>query len=235
MRTSESVKEIASALGKAQAKMNGVKRDATNPYFQSRYATLDACWNACKEHLVSNGIAVAQVPSIIGDMQVLTTRLLHSSGEWMEGDYILKPSKDDPQGMGSALTYARRYALCAMVGLCPEDDDDGNAASKNDPPPPQRAVAPSTNGKSKKPIKGGDDQDAKRKAAKQEFFTNVCHWVGCTPDKAENFGRRIMRAVVPDAVGRKTPLTAEEYVAGDDFISRKILDNVTFADAFPTE
>lgn len=129
MRTSEQLAELAAALAKAQRKIKGATRDSSNPFFKSRYADLASTWDACREALSENGLSVVQTcggddPEIV----CVTTRLLHASGQWIEDTLKLRPVKSDPQGIGSATTYARRYSLAAIVGVAPEDDD-GNAAS----------------------------------------------------------------------------------------------------------
>ena len=128
MRTSESIASLAAALAKAQAVIEGAIKDKANPAFRSRYADLAAIWDAIREPLTANGLSLVQMPDMVEGDPVLVTRLLHSSGEWLEGTYPLNPVKQDPQGYGSAITYARRYAAMAVCGVAPEDDD-GNAAS----------------------------------------------------------------------------------------------------------
>jgi len=141
MKTSESIKEIATALSKAQAKIKGAEKDADNPFFNSSYATLASVWEACRAAITHEGLAVAQgTESGEGEKIKVVTRLMHTSGEWIESELSVTPMKmkvdrNDsekqvtPQSVGSALTYVRRYALAAMVGVAPEDDD-GNAASQ---------------------------------------------------------------------------------------------------------
>jgi ERF superfamily len=119
--------ELAKALSIAQGQMGGAKKDSLNPFFKSRYADLASVWEACREPLSKNGLCIIQTTEFLADSFVLKTTLLHSSGQNISGYYILKPVKDDPQGMGSAITYARRYALQSIIGICPEDDD-GEAA-----------------------------------------------------------------------------------------------------------
>jgi hypothetical protein len=133
VKTSDSIKEIATALAKAQSVMAGAKKDATNPHFRSKYADLASVWEACRSPLATNGIAVIQMtePSDKDEI-IVDTRLMHTSGEWIEGRLVLPVSKADAQGYGSALTYARRYGLSAAVGIAPEDDD-GNAAAAAKP------------------------------------------------------------------------------------------------------
>ena len=128
MRTSESIAALAVALAKAQAVIEGAVKDKANPAFRSRYADLAAIWDAIREPLTANGLSLVQMPDMVEGDPVLVTRLLHASGEWLEGTYPLNPVKQDPQGYGSAITYARRYAAMAVCGVTPEDDD-GNAAS----------------------------------------------------------------------------------------------------------
>lgn len=123
--------KFAAAFITAQGQIEGAKKGKRNPGFNSKYADLSACWDACRDALQENRIGVIQLPIEAGAGRVgLRTSLLHESGEGLEADFSM-PLKDatNPQAAGSALTYARRYALCAAIGICPEDDD-GNAASK---------------------------------------------------------------------------------------------------------
>ena len=121
--------KLFAALAKAQATIQGASKSATNPHFKSKYADLASVWDACREALTSNGIAVIQRPSGSDPTVVqIETILGHESGEYISGTLIMRPVKSDPQGIGSCLTYCRRYALASMVGVAPEDDD-GNAAS----------------------------------------------------------------------------------------------------------
>ncbi|MFA4871290.1 MAG: ERF family protein [Pedobacter sp.] len=128
MRQSESIKEIATALARAQGQIEGARKDANNPFFHNDYADLSSVWDACRQPLSDNGLSVSQTTDISEGQLVLNTTLLHSSGEWIEGIYPINPIKNDPQGYGSAITYARRYTLSAIVGVAPKDDD-GNVAS----------------------------------------------------------------------------------------------------------
>lgn len=132
MRTSDSLASLAPAFVQAQHAIEVAKRDAANPFFKSKYADLEAVWTACRAALKANGLAVVQTLDNFHDPEVvvLTTRLLHSSGEWIEGSLSLRPTKADPQGAGSAITYARRYSLAAICGVVVEgEDDDANQAS----------------------------------------------------------------------------------------------------------
>jgi hypothetical protein len=126
---SESIKELGAALSKAQGMIDHAKKDVENGFFKSKYADLASCIDAAKKALSTNGLAVTQVTDITDHGLILRTTLMHSSGEWMSGVYPIDPIKKDPQGYGSAITYARRYAFCAITGVA-ADDDDGNAATQ---------------------------------------------------------------------------------------------------------
>lgn len=130
MQTSEAIDKIAPAFVKAQAACNGAKKSSNNPHFKSKYADLSAVWGACEEALEANALAVVQgLGEVIDGKLHIETMLLHSSGQWMKSLASIPLPKSDPQGYGSASTYARRYTLAAMMGIV-QEDDDGNAASK---------------------------------------------------------------------------------------------------------
>lgn len=126
---SAQIGKLALALSKAQGEMGAALKDSKNPFFNSRYADLAAVWAALREPLAKNELAVVQTTNGDGSNAVIITRLVHSSGEWIKGTLTLKPTKQDPQGIGSAITYGRRYALAAICGVV-QEDDDANAASK---------------------------------------------------------------------------------------------------------
>lgn len=139
--TSPSIAKLADALSKAQAEIKGAVKDSTNPHFGSKYADLEAVWDACRDPLTKNGLAVVQVPVTEGAGVTLVTMLMHTSGEWLRGKFRLNPARTDPQGMGSALTYGRRYALAGFAGVN-QTDDDGNASSANAPDRKPKSTAP---------------------------------------------------------------------------------------------
>jgi hypothetical protein len=127
---SDQINEIASALSKAQAHIKGAVKSKKNPFFKSNYADFPAIWDACYKHLTSQGISITQ--SLIGgsDNMTLVTQLSHTSGQWFKSYYPIILIKKDAQSQGSAVTYAKRYSLSALVGVCSEDeDDDGEAAT----------------------------------------------------------------------------------------------------------
>ena len=128
MNKSDSIEQIAKAMNLAQPKIKAAIKDSANPFFKSKFADLQNVWDACREALHAHGLAVMQMPTHIDGEPALETILSHSSGQWISGVYPLSPIKKDPQGVGAAITYARRYALAALVGVVYEDDDDGEAA-----------------------------------------------------------------------------------------------------------
>jgi len=127
---SEQINELVAAIVKAQVKMVPASKDHVNPYFKSKYADLPSCWEAVSPFR-DEGVAITQSPMEGPEGYVLLdTQLSHTSGQWMRSRLKIRVAKDDPQGYGSAITYARRYALGCMTGLVTEEDDDGNAASQ---------------------------------------------------------------------------------------------------------
>lgn len=146
MTTSEHINEIAAALAKAQGEMGGAVKDSANPFFKSKYADLASVWDACRGPLAKHGLSVAQFPrtdytgtpeiyewtSRAGETRTgvkvvctvsVVTRLMHSSGQWIEDVASAMLASGDPQAVGSAITYLRRYSLQSVAGVAPEDDD----------------------------------------------------------------------------------------------------------------
>lgn len=128
-KRSESLGKLAEALSKAQGLMKPAKKDSINPHFKSAYADLASCWAAIREPLASNGLALVQTLGTDPAGVTVETTLLHTSGEFLSESTWLPVNQKTPQGYASSFSYARRYALSAMVGLSSEEDDDGNAAS----------------------------------------------------------------------------------------------------------
>lgn len=132
---SQTTGKLTEALAKAQSQIRPAVFDAVNPHFKNRYATLASIMDACKPALSSNGLAIIQAVSVEGDpIRVrVQTILLHISGEFVKSSISMKPVRDDPQSIGSVLTYARRYALSALVGVVADADDDGELATGHAP------------------------------------------------------------------------------------------------------
>jgi hypothetical protein len=126
MNKSESIKNIAGALVKFQASVSKVSKESNNPFFKSKYASLANILDTIQKPLSECGLAISQFP----DANALTTIIVHSdSGEWMESSYVMPVAKqNDPQAMGSAITYARRQSIGSILNLNIDDDDDGEKA-----------------------------------------------------------------------------------------------------------
>lgn len=154
MQTSESIKELAGALAKAQGVMGGALKDSANPFFKSKYADLESVWQACRRALSENGLAVVQsITTSDEGTPAITTMLAHASGEWVRDTFMLTPKDQGPQSIGSVISYGRRYALAAMVGVYQTDDDAEAAQGRT------------TNGPARRPV----DEEAEYRAAAQRM------------------------------------------------------------------
>ncbi len=142
MFKSDEIDKLAASLAKFQSKVKNPANTANNPFYKSKYAPLQDILNGVRPLLAENGLSVIQVPGGDGEHITVSTILLHSSGQYIETEPVtLKVDKVTPQGAGSAVTYGRRYALSAVLGIASEDDDDGNAHEKGKPdvtPPKQK-------------------------------------------------------------------------------------------------
>ena len=159
---SENINELALALSKAQASITGALKDSANPFFKSKYADLASCWDACRRQLTDNGLCVIQTTDVVGEMVVVRTTLAHSSGQWVSGILPVKAKDDGPQAQGSGVSYSRRYALCAIVGLAQIDDDAEAAQGRTDHfnPPPVKVDTKQTNACAKLVIEAVDADNA---------------------------------------------------------------------------
>jgi hypothetical protein len=150
IKTSPQINELISALAKAQGQMRPAVFNRLNPHYKNRYADFTSCMDAAREPLSTNGLAVSQMPSTTADGKfVLVTLLAHTSGQWMAGEFPLISAKMDSQGIGSAMTYAKRYSLCGMTGIVADEDADddaetasGRGKAQNGKQPPQNNAAP---------------------------------------------------------------------------------------------
>jgi ERF superfamily len=141
---SDSLQELAAALSKAQRKIEGAKKDSKNPHYGSKYASLKAVWDAIGEPFGDNGLSVMQFPRLVslGEntwMVEVETFLLHDCGQFISDVLAVPLTRVDAQGVGSAISYARRYALMAVAGVAPEDDDANAAVGASGEAKPSRA------------------------------------------------------------------------------------------------
>lgn len=130
MKTSEQIEAINTALAIAQGEFPPIEKTRDNPFFKSKYADLADVLTGCRPVLSKHGLALTQSISTDAQRVIVTTRLLHKSGQWFESELSMKPDKDTAQSVGSTATYARRYSLEAILGIAAGVDDDGNAASQ---------------------------------------------------------------------------------------------------------
>lgn len=154
MNQSETITSLAAAMAAAQPQIEGARKDSANPFFKSKYADL-ASVTAAVQPIFGFGLCYVQRSHDRPDAAAIETIILHESGEWMSAGIVSVPvSKQDAQGFGSALTYARRYSLGAAFGIVPEDDD-GNAAAKAAPVKPE-AKSPEGDKKNRVPTEAQD-------------------------------------------------------------------------------
>jgi hypothetical protein len=190
MNKSNSIKELAGALCKAQEQMCGAVKDSKNPFFKSSYADLGAVVKAIKEPFADNGLSYSQFPLFVDGKVGVETILMHTSGEWLSGEIVLPMTKQDPQAAGSAITYARRYALQSIAGI-PAEDDDGNHASK---PAAKQAAKPAA-------------KQAAKPAAKQKISSltdNDLSWIAAAktdPQSLEQIEDLDYRAFIKSQLG----------------------------------
>lgn len=193
IRTSESITKITQALLKVQKQIKFAVIDTDNAYYKSRYASLGSVVDACKEALNSNGIVFIQGASSNKDlpkMVCVTTRLLHESGEYIEDTIGVPYVQDTPQAYGSSLTYARRYALSALLGIVSDEDDDGNVGSGLEPKTPQKPQA-------KKPTK----------IEKQKILGNLAVKAGC---KSSDDFKQLMIGLINRSVTKSSEMDDSE-------------------------
>ena len=141
------MEQLAKALASAQAEFGTVPQSGMNPFHKSKYSTIEDYVNAAKPILAKHGLSISQAPNLMDGQFVLTTILMHESGEHLASNQPIFATKQDAQSMGSAITYARRYAYGAVLGMASGDfDDDGNAAAAKStkqasPPKTQKPAA----------------------------------------------------------------------------------------------
>lgn len=198
MNKSESIGKLAESMSKAQASLKSAPFNRVNPHFKNRYADLTSVIDTARKPLSENGLTFMQFVSCSGPVVSVETVIAHSSGEWISGTLSLTASKPDPQGVGSAITYAKRYGLCAALGISADDDDDANDAST--PTNTQRPVP----------------QNGKAEASpKKQFADAVKGWAQVAPEDVRAACIQVAKAAgidtnTPDADSAWTKAT--EYV-----------------------
>jgi hypothetical protein len=179
---SDSIKAICAAMVKVALEIENPKRVARNPHFNSTYADLAEVIGRIRSLAAENDLTIVQAPGMNGDFVTVDTMIMHSSGEWLSFISQTPTPKRDPQGVGSAITYLRRYSLAAAFGLAQEDDDANQASATHSPPASrpqsrpgpsqeQEAVRPSWNPPAKDPVIGDDFLETMVGMGKHKFAT----------------------------------------------------------------
>lgn len=211
MNQSESIAALASALAGVQLHLEPVAKDKTNPAFKSRYATLDAIMESVRGPLAGSGLCIIQG----GDEAVYNTEghivgvsvetmLAHASGEWISATFASPLEKHTPQGLGSAVTYLRRYGVSALLGLATEDDDDGNTASKSSARP-AKALAPTSKyaGAAGLKMPFGKRKDELLGDIDTVTLTDAVAWIEADTKRKEDFAR-LSAACTEVVAGRRS-------------------------------
>ena len=188
MNKSESITALTKALNTFQGKLTSVKKDAVNPFYKSKYATLDTIWETIRKPLSENGLAVTQTMGIQDGKSILETTLYHTSGEWISGIQLVNPVKDDPQALGSAISYARRYSLSAILGIVSDEDDDGNVATKPVVKPEPKTEQKQIEVPQKTEVKLASEAQVKK------IYATVKE-KGITPEQAKNYIKSVFNKV----------------------------------------
>ena len=210
MRTSEQVDKISAAIVAAQGEMPAVPKTAINPHFRKKYAPLDAIVKATAPVLAKHGLGVVQGGTFWNDLGrvVITTRIIHATGQWIESDLAMKPAKDDPQGVGACVTYGSRYGY-RMLGVITDEDDDGNAASGKGeaaPDKPKRPSKPKTTKTAEAPAETQEKPDYKEflehMATARKYVGDITYYAACKAygrEHANEFrGADEMAAIIDD-------------------------------------
>lgn len=231
MERSETIGKLSEALAKAQGEMKPASFDAQNPHFRSKYATLASIMDACRGALSQNQIAVVQGTSVIEDRVIVTTMLVHASGEFISDQLSMNIIKDSPQAIGSAITYARRYSLASLVGVVSDEDDDAEAAMPKNQVKEntQKPAKPSqvtnldehkktrSNNTSKAdtadkdkstPKPDNKGEQAQKRVQKIRLLFNLSAKLGQTPDD--------MKAVIGNLIGLDRPIKESAEIKDSD-------------------
>jgi hypothetical protein len=166
---------LANALVKAQKEIKSAHKEANNPFFKSKYADLGSVWHACKDALNDNGLCIIQTMDVTTEGPILVTKLLHISGESIEGRCLLINLKGDMQGLGSAISYARRYSLAAICGVVSEDDDGEQAGTAHETKTHKKETTAKVTGDHI--ITFGKYKGKKVKEIEDQELINYCQWL----------------------------------------------------------
>lgn len=228
MTTSDQINELATALAKAQGVMDCAAKGSVNPHFKSRYADLASVWIACRGPLAANGLAVIQGVATDANHVTVTTRLAHASGQWIESVAAADARDAGPQSIGSVVTYLRRYALSAMVGVAP-DDDDGNEGQ------PQHATNGHAHRVTEQPRRASQVAAPPTSEQWREFQAELKELVAKHRDRwPDDEAVKADIAQHANALGLSTRTLSVDAARTDlEAIYTRLLDSVTIAEARP--
>ena len=217
---SEKIGDLTAALAKAQGKITGATKSVTGQIHNRKYAYADLAnvYEACRDQLSENGIAVIQfVHGGQGNESVTVTTMLTLGEQWLRSSLTLQPEMATAQGIGSAITYGRRYQLAAMVGVAPEDDD-GRAASA--------PAAREDDGQRETP------QAPPKESARQVLFRKIQYWSQCQPEDVPAVAQQVFaHPQLGFRAGAK--LTKVQVSAALGFVEQQIEQKIPFLDVFP--
>ena len=218
---SPTVGKIAEALCAAQAELPAAIKGRVNPHLRNKYADLNAIYEAARETLAKHGLAVVQTMQPTDGKAHVRTTLLHKSGEWIAGELVMPLDRNGgPQGMGSAITYARRYSLSAMIGIVTEEDDDANAAQG-------RGKAAQAKVKAQRQEAKASNADPMSNAQRAKLFA-------LAKEVMPDAGREDVLIAISDIVGRhiesSNALTKAEAAKVIDALERPTTDNIPWED-----
>lgn len=212
MKKSETIGALAKALAAFQMEVKDPSKDKNNPFFKSKYVALDGLLAAVRPVLAKNGLSFLQFPGGDGQVSTMTTILMHESGEWIESDPLtMKPAKNDPQGVGSCITYARRYSLQSVLGIAWEEDDDANNASytPQDSAGAKKSAKPNTSTNTQKKV-AESNTDFLNEGEEAQLLNNLMETM-----KKEGIGNEEMGTVIKVYYGKNkwrelTPIQMRE-------------------------
>jgi len=232
MNKSDQLEKLGEALAKAQGQIQAARKDSNNQFFKSTYADLASVWEACRIPLTENGLSVIQCIEFKDGKRCLETMLLHSSGQFINSTLDLSCKDETMQAIGSAITYARRYSLAAIVGVCADEDDDGEGAMGRGTTPKPAQVKPQP-----KPENNGNEHYCHiHKEPFKEFTKGNQKWYSHKlPDGTYCNESKIKKVESQDEAFEKLGRTEQEkegVPGSDEWIKRKVSELNVDVDGF---
>lgn len=209
---SESIQKLAVALVKFNSEVKIIEKDASNPHFKNRYASLDTIIDEVRPLLAKHGLSVLQFPGGDGEKFTLRSMLVHESGEWIESEPLtMRPVKNDPQGIGSCNTYARRYSLSSLLSLNTGEDDDGNAATHGNGGPAHSQAHTGSQQQRNTETRQGEPAASSGQSGQSHPSTRVF-----TISKELGWKSNDLNAFATDVLGREVKYPMKDYVKSSE-------------------